>query len=414
MVMCPHCSAESRPGARFCGICGAEFAQETPAASPGEQMQHLPHDSIPVQATREPHQRGPTRRPWLFAGLIAAVAVAGAALVFLLAQDRQDDAGPGSEPVALFPALVDGRYGFIDGTGAVKIEPQFDDAWEFSDGLAGVQVGGRWGFIDAEGEMVIRPKFDDGSLAYTFSEGLAPVLVNSRWGFVDTSGELVIPPQSVEAFWFQEGLALVRQEGEFDRAYAYIDKTGDVVISADQGATRDEMVMASSGFHDGLSLYPQDGQWGYIDKDGVVVVEPQFDLALPFTDGLAAVETGGLWGFIDKTGSVAIEPQFDDAESFHEGLAAVRQSGRWGFVDQDGDFAIKPGFGDVWEGFSEGLAPVLQTEGWGYIDKTGATVIAPHYREAYSFGSGVARVFEGGQPAYIDRRGRVIWETRQQ
>jgi len=32
----------------------------------------------------------------------------------------------------------------------------------------------------------------------------------------------------------------------------------------------------------------------------------------------------GKWGYIDKTGKIVIEPQFDDAYyNFHEGLASV-------------------------------------------------------------------------------------------
>jgi len=38
------------------------------------------------------------------------------------------------------------------------------------------------------------------------------------------------------------------------------------------------------------------------------------------------VEMGEKWGYIDKTGKMVIEPQFDIdiADDFHEGLARVR------------------------------------------------------------------------------------------
>ncbi|EOA6136260.1 WG repeat-containing protein, partial [Campylobacter coli] len=31
----------------------------------------------------------------------------------------------------------------------------------FSEGLAGVELNGKWGFIDKSGKIVIEPKFDD-------------------------------------------------------------------------------------------------------------------------------------------------------------------------------------------------------------------------------------------------------------
>lgn len=32
------------------------------------------------------------------------------------------------------------------------IDPQFEDAWPFSEGLALVEVGGKWGYVDKRGE----------------------------------------------------------------------------------------------------------------------------------------------------------------------------------------------------------------------------------------------------------------------
>jgi hypothetical protein len=44
------------------------------------------------------------------------------------------------------------------------------------------------------------------------------------------------------------------------------------------------------------------GQWGYIDKAGRWVVQPQFDHALPFRGALAMVDQGGRIGYIDRNG----------------------------------------------------------------------------------------------------------------
>ncbi|EMU6300714.1 WG repeat-containing protein, partial [Campylobacter coli] len=46
-------------------------------------------------------------------------------------------------------------------SGKFVIEPKFDDAWNFNEGLAGVELNGKWGFIDKSGKIVIEPKFDD-------------------------------------------------------------------------------------------------------------------------------------------------------------------------------------------------------------------------------------------------------------
>jgi WG containing repeat len=59
--------------------------------------------------------------------------------------------------------LQNGKYGFLDHRGNFVIQPQFiwidpifDNALPFSEGLAAVKLGGQWGFVDAAGKRMIR------------------------------------------------------------------------------------------------------------------------------------------------------------------------------------------------------------------------------------------------------------------
>jgi uncharacterized membrane protein len=45
-------------------------------------------------------------------------------------------------------------WGYVDKTGKIVIHPQFDDARNFSEGLAEVRIGKRWIFIDKTGKYV--------------------------------------------------------------------------------------------------------------------------------------------------------------------------------------------------------------------------------------------------------------------
>jgi hypothetical protein len=45
----------------------------------------------------------------------------------------------------LFTIEVKGRTGYIDNAGKIVIKPQFDEAWNFSEGLAPVRVDDKWG-----------------------------------------------------------------------------------------------------------------------------------------------------------------------------------------------------------------------------------------------------------------------------
>ena len=92
------------------------------------------------------------------------------------------------------------RYGYIDKTGKMVIEPEFEEARHFSEGLARVKVNGKWGYINESGKIVIKPQFEN---AREFSEGLARIRLNKKWGYIDKSGKLVIEPQFIKAREFR-------------------------------------------------------------------------------------------------------------------------------------------------------------------------------------------------------------------
>lgn len=73
----------------------------------------------------------------------------------------------------------------------MAIKPQFDEAGEFGNGLAAVQINGTWGTIDKQGKNVIDMQYNR---AQGFYGGLALVLVDSMIAYIDTKGKIVWGP----------------------------------------------------------------------------------------------------------------------------------------------------------------------------------------------------------------------------
>ena len=142
------------------------------------------------------------------------------------------------------------KWGYINHVGEIIIEPQFDFAGYFSEGVVGrfpgvegwaiVRIGYQWGYINREG------KFFEGIVS--FSEGLARVRIGNKWGYINHGGEIVIKPQFDDAKHFSEGVGRLR------------------------GVK-------------GLALVRIGSQWGYINREGKF-----FDGAGSFSEGLAAVK----------------------------------------------------------------------------------------------------------------------------
>ena len=101
----------------------------------------------------------------------------------------------------------------------------------------------------------------------------------------------------------------------------------------------------------------------------------KYDDVDSFYEGLAYVKLNGQWGFVDRQGNVVVPLMYDDTEFFSEGLAQVRlgdgETGKYGFVDKTGKEVIPLMYDWVAWFFSGGLAEVKLNGKIGYVDKTG-------------------------------------------
>lgn len=146
---------------------------------------------------------------------------------------------------------------------------------------APVRIGRKWGYIDTSGRMVVEPRFQS---AGEFHEGLARVHLWSK--VVCTSGEFTSDDAPLWAFHLIEDdksdlVSCFPQGGKF----GYIDKSGKVIIAPQFFAAKD--------FADGLAAVrveeTADSKYGYIDRTGRMVITPRFNQAGPFSEGLAPI-----------------------------------------------------------------------------------------------------------------------------
>ncbi|AFW96838.1 serine/threonine protein kinase [Anabaena sp. 90] len=301
---------------------------------------------------------------------------------------------PSESPItSLHPIKIGDKYGYIDQTGRVVIQPQFDSARDFSKGMAVIRIGKKYGYIDKKGELLIPLQFD---YASDFSEGLARVKIDNKYGYISKSGQLVIPPQFDYASDFSEGLASV----EIDNKYGYISKRGSLVILPQFDNPGD--------FSEGMAGVEINEKYGYIGKSGQLVILPKFDFTWNFYEGLAWVNIDNKYGYISKSGQLIIPPQFDYAGNFSEGMALVKIDNKYGYICKIGQFVIPPKFDNAGD-FSEDLASVKIDNKYGYIGKSGQLIIPPQFDYTGDFYEGLALVRIGEEERYIDKKGRFIY-----
>ena len=150
-----------------------------------------------------------------------------------------------------------------------------------SEGLVAVRTREGWGYLDRSGRGAIAPRFEE---AGDFSGGLAPArLPGEPCGYVDRAGAFAIPPRFRACRPFSGGLARVDLATGPDQAeaVAFVDRSGRVVV---EGARAEPPFRDAEDFDGGLAavgvggslqLAGQGVQLGYIDTTGRYVWAPR-------------------------------------------------------------------------------------------------------------------------------------------
>jgi len=196
--------------------------------------------------------------------------------------------------------------------------PDIDEEW---DTLYRFEQDGLWGYKDAYGNVIIEPQFNR---AFDFSEGLASVGGipgdSDFRGFIDLTGNPVISLPSIVGIssGFQEGFAVI------------IERRWDRV-------------------NDDPRVVSTPGPFVFIDRTGQNVFGREFESTRPFQEGFARVIPAAPYRrntiFIDKTGQTAFDLEFQEARDFRDGYAMViLLDGTHTHIDRYGNIVDKGGW----------------------------------------------------------------------
>lgn len=267
------------------------------------------------------------------------------------------------------------KWGFIDTTGKIVIQPQYDDVLPFSEGLAAVMnlkepKQPLWGYINKKGKMVIPQIYER---AKSFTDGLGCVRIKSNDelinGYINKKGKYVIQPKYPVAYQFYEGLAYVAVKKTDKRYYGYfMNIKEDVVIPLD------DMGYEGTEFREGwLYVMKKVGPGTYdtlfLDKKGHPVFTSDninyesgilVGISSALSEGIMVVGAKGKQGYALKTGEVIVKPQYSKAFKFSDGLGLVVNITDLQKIAREYDIPL-------WELFSR--------DTFMYLDKSGEKVL---------------------------------------
>jgi len=221
------------------------------------------------------------------------------------------------------------RVGFIRQTTREEvIPPIYDDALDFSEGLAAVCLANKWGYINSTGKVIIPLKY---KVALSFKDDQAKVYANGTWINIDKYGNQVTSSKTKEKSTAQETRDITSN----------VKQTRTWMFSAKPSATEKRKNINYDKVYspvNGMSIVKIKGRTGFINASNRVEhVLPVYDDARNFSEGLAAVRLAKYWGYVDLNGNLAIPLKYQEAGSFKDGIARVKYNDRYINIDMWGN-----------------------------------------------------------------------------
>lgn len=186
------------------------------------------------------------------------------------------------------------KYGVMTLTGEIKIEPEYDKLQEAKAGVFIATKNGKTGIIDIDKNEKIPFQYN----SITYSEPADIYIAedeNYNSNIMNTNFEVKQIGMLIELNE-DKGYIKLRQNDEYKYYnFKFEEKNVKDILSQNT-----------------LFLSKKDGKYGFVDKNGNVVVDYIYDDATEQNAyGYVGVKKDGKWGSIDNKGQVIIEPTYN-------------------------------------------------------------------------------------------------------
>ncbi len=193
----------------------------------------------------------------------------------------------------------DGYYSVLGKNGRFILyqNDEYDNIGSFSEGFLSVKKDGKFGFIDLDGNLRVANRYD---AVYDFIEGMAAVQLMGRWGFIDRLERLKIQPHYDKVENFHEGISIVSKND----LYGIIDIEGKEVLPVDYDSLyrneRNSFVMVKSG------------RYGLANLRGELLIPSKFEFLEENDNDCVIVKQRGLTGVVKKNGINVIPIAYEE------------------------------------------------------------------------------------------------------
>lgn len=172
-----------------------------------------------------------------------------------------------------------------------------------------------------------------------------------------------------------------------------------------------------------LYIIIENGKVGYIDENGKIIIEPQFDYCggqyfylsdctdFFYTDGYAIVTKGNKYGLINRKGKTVLNFKYDVLIDEFDGNYLTTVNGKYGMINHKGKTVIPFLFDSEYFLSADDIFPAKINDICVLYNPKDGSVSETEYSHTSPFFHGYAVVEKGREEGIIDRKGNVIFDA---
>ncbi len=154
----------------------------------------------------------------------------------------------------------------------------------------------------------------------------------------------------------------------------------------------------------------ENNKWTTIDNHKKVLeISNGYEIISPFRENMAIIRKDSLFGFIDKNGEILVPPQYSYVFPFSCERALVGSIGESFFINKNGERIIDVSDYDSRVLFSDDVLCISRNDSSIFLDKAGDFVFScPYPYYAYGNNNGIIKVWNSDTVAYYNNQGKFI------
>ena len=219
----------------------------------------------------------------------------------------------------MFVVKENGKLLLIDDQGEVILDNKFEDVESIDNENLIIVNGNKYGIMSSEGETKVEPTYD--KLEYLF-DGNYKAKKDDKYGIIDINNKVMIDFNYKEIdYMSEEGVINTKNEN---------DET-EIINTQFETKCKGELIEINSK-HNYIKI-KENGEYKYYNFK----LEEKSEQDILPGNTLFLVKENGKYGFVNKNGVIIVDYEYDDATEQNDyGFSAVKKNGKWGAINSTG------------------------------------------------------------------------------